>query len=119
MLAERENKPEDEIKDHRKELNKLYNKHVATYGAINGKRNSTLIVDDPDFARLQSLENYDVETNTYAKADIFSKKTVRPDAVAKIETPHDALIVSITDRNMVDLPFMAKALGQTEDAVIN
>src|SRR5205814_110622 len=118
-LAEFDDKPAEDLKTLRKELNKVYNKHVATYGAINGKRNSTLIVDDPDFPLLQSLENYDADTGQFNKSDIFTKPTVRPHGVAKIETPVDAMLMSMRDRNSVDVPFMAKALGQTEDFVVN
>ena len=120
MLAEAADKPKVEVDALRKQLNKTYDKHVATYGPTGDVSNTKQLLMDPDFPLLISLESYDPKTNTYVKsADIFTKPTVRPEMTVRPENPRDAMLVSMNEKNGIDIPFMAKSIGQTEDYVIN
>lgn len=98
----------------REQLNVLYDNFVKKYGPINqGKVNSKIFNMDYDFPLVTALENYNKETNTYSKADIFSKRTVAPVvSVVKANNIEEAFQISMDQRGKIDIPYMAKLLNE-------
>ena len=85
---------------------------TAKYGLINDKKNARLFDDDSSYYLLCSLENLDENKNLKSKADMFTKRTIRPEhIVTSVDTPSEALAVSIGEHGKVDLPYMAELLG--------
>ena len=93
-------------------LNAAYDAFTAKYGLINDKKNARLFDDDSSYYLLCSLENLDENKNLKSKADMFTKRTIRPEStVTSVDTPSEALAVSIGEHGKVDLPYMAELLG--------
>ena len=107
-----EDYPEEDIRAKQRELNTLYDKFTAEYGLVNSRSNAQAFADDSSYYLLCSLENIDENGELESKADMFTKRTIRPERhVTSVDTPSEALAVSIGERGKVDLPFMAKLLG--------
>ena len=104
--------PDEVIKESQAKLNATYDAFTAKYGLINDKKNARLFDDDSSYYLLCSLENLDENKNLKSKADMFTKRTIRPErVVTSVDTPSEALAVSIGEHGKVDLPYMAELLG--------
>ena len=104
--------PDEDIKASQAKLNYAYDAFTAKYGLINDKKNARLFDDDSSYYLLCSLENLDENKNLKSKADMFTKRTIRPERiVTSVDTPSEALAVSIGEHGKVDLPYMADLLG--------
>ena len=108
--------PETDIAAKQAELNAAYDAFTAKYGLLNDRKNGRLFEDDSSYYLLCSLENLDENGKLKSKADMFTKRTIRPErAVTHVDTPAEALAVSIGEKGKVDLPYMAELLGTPED----
>ncbi len=108
--------PDEDIKASQAKLNAAYDAFTAKYGLINDKKNARLFDDDSSYYLLCSLENLDENKNLKSKADMFTKRTIRPErTVTSVDTPSEALAVSIGEHGKVDLPYMAELLGTPSD----
>ena len=108
--------PDEDIKASQAKLNAAYDAFTAKYGLINDKKNARLFDDDSSYYLLCSLENLDENKQLKSKADMFTKRTIRPErTVTSVDTPSEALAVSIGEHGRVDLPYMAKLLGSPGD----
>ena len=104
--------PDEDIKASQARLNAAYDAFTAKYGLINDKKNARLFDDDSSYYLLCSLENLDENKKLKSKADMFTKRTIRPErVVTSVDTPSEALAVSIGEHGKVDLPYMAELLG--------
>ncbi|MCD7744951.1 MAG: SNF2-related protein [Lachnospiraceae bacterium] len=107
-----EDYPDAAIHEKQQELETAYDKFTAEYGILNSRANARLFADDSSYYLLCSLENVDEDGNLISKADMFTKRTIRPDrSVTSVDTPVEALAVSIGEHGKVDLPFMSELLG--------
>ena len=107
-----EDYPEEDIRAKQQELDTLYDKFIAEYGLINSRSNAQAFADDSSYYLLCSLENINENGELESKADMFTKRTIRSERhVTRVDTPSEALAVSIGERGKVDLPFMAELLG--------
>ncbi len=108
--------PDEDIKASQAKLNAAYDAFTAKYGLINDKKNARLFDDDSSYYLLCSLENLDENKQLKSKADMFTKRTIRPECtVTSVDTPSEALAVSIGEHGRVDLPYMAELLGSPGD----
>ena len=97
--------PDEDIKASQAKLNAAYDAFTAKYGLINDKKNARLFDDDSSYYLLCSLENLDENKQLKSKADMFTKRTIRPErTVTSVDTPSEALAVSIGEHGRVDLP---------------
>ena len=111
-----EDYPDTDIVAKQAELNTAYDAFTTKYGLLNDRKNGRLFEDDSSYYLLCSLENLDENGQLKSKADMFTKRTIRPErAVTHVDTPAEALAVSIGEKGRVDLPYMAKLLGTPED----
>ena len=107
---------ESDIAAKQAELNAAYDAFTAKYGLLNDRKNGRLFEDDSSYYLLCSLENLDENGKLKSKADMFTKRTIRPErAVTHVDTPAEALAVSIEEKGKVDLSYMAELLGTPED----
>ncbi|MBS7060219.1 MAG: DEAD/DEAH box helicase family protein [Faecalibacterium prausnitzii] len=107
-----EDYPDEDIKATQERLNAAYDAFTAKYGLINDKKNARLFDDDSSYYLLCSLENLDEQGQLKSKAAMFTKRTIRPErTVTSVDTPSEALAVSIGEHGKVDLPYMAELLG--------
>ena len=114
--------PDQMIAQKQAELNDAYDAFTAKHGLINNRANGQAFSDDSSYYLLCSLENVDEDGNLKSKADMFTKRTIKPERrVTSVDTPSEALAISIGERGKVDLPFMAQLLGTPEeyDAIKN
>ena len=111
-----EDYPDEMISQKQAELNEVYDAFTARNGLINNRANGQAFSDDSSYYLLCSLENVDEDGNLKSKADMFTKRTIKPERrVTSVDTPSEALAISIGERGKVDLPFMAQLLGTPED----
>ena len=111
-----EDYPQEAIEAKQQELNTAYDAFTQKYGLINSRGNEKAFSEDSSYYLLCSLENIDEDGNLESKADIFTKRTIRPERhVTHVDTPSEALAVSIGERGKVDIPFMAELLGKADD----
>lgn len=104
--------PKDAIAQKQRELNVAYDRFAAQYGLINSRANAQAFSEDSSYYLLCSLENVDENGRLESKADMFTKRTIRPErAVTSVDTPAEALAISIGERGRVDLPYMSELLG--------
>ena len=104
--------PEDAIAQKQRELNVAYDRFADQYGLINSRANAQAFSEDSSYYLLCSLENVDENGRLKSKADMFTKRTIRPErAVTSVDTPAEALAISIGERGGVDLPYMSELLG--------
>ena len=107
-----EDYPDADIKATQERLNIAYDAFTAKYGLLNDRRNGRLFEQDSSYYLLCSLENLDEQGQLKSKAAMFTKRTIRPErTVTSVDTPSEALAVSIGERGKVDLPYMAELLG--------
>ena len=104
--------PDEMIAQKQQELNEAYDAFTAKNGLINSRVNGQAFADDSSYYLLCSLENVDEDGNLKSKADMFTKRTIKPERrVTSVDTPSEALAISIGERGRVDLPYMAELLG--------
>lgn len=104
--------PEEDIKEAQEQLNAAYDAFTAQYGLLNDRKNGSLFEDDSSYYLLCSLENLDEQGQLKSKADMFTQRTIRPERViTSVNSPSEALAVSIGEHGKVDLPYMAELLG--------
>ena len=107
-----EDYPDADIKATQERLNAAYDAFTAKYGLLNDRKNGRLFEQDSSYYLLCSLENLDEQGQLKSKAAMFTKRTIRPErTVASVDTPSEALAVSIGEHGKVDLPYMAELLG--------
>ncbi|MEF2836872.1 MAG: hypothetical protein U0N82_04020, partial [Oscillospiraceae bacterium] len=108
--------PDEDIQREQRNLNDLYDDYTKKYGLLCSRGNSLAFSDDSSYFLLCSLEVLDEEGNFKRKADMFTKRTIRPHvAVTSVDTASEALAVSIAEKARVDMPFMAELSGKTEE----
>ena len=104
--------PDEDIKATQEHLNAAYDAFTAKYGLLNDRKNGRLFEQDSSYYLLCSLENLDEQGQLKSKAAMFTKRTIRPErTVTSVDTPSEALAVSIGEHGKVDLPYMAELLG--------
>ena len=104
--------PDEDIKATQERLNAAYDAFAAKYGLLNDRKNGRLFEQDSSYYLLCSLENLDEQGQLKSKAAMFTKRTIRPErTVTSVDTPSEALAVSIGEHGKVDLPYMAELLG--------
>ena len=107
-----EDYPDADIKATQEHLNATYDAFTAKYGLLNDRKNGRLFEQDSSYYLLCSLENLDEQGLLKSKAAMFTKRTIRPErTVTSVDTPSEALAVSIGEHGKVDLPYMAELLG--------
>ena len=107
-----EDYPDADIKATQERLNAAYDAFTAKYGLLNDRKNGRLFEQDSSYYLLCSLENLDEQGQLKSKAAMFTKRTIRPErTVTSVDTPSEALAVSIGEHSKVDLPYMAELLG--------
>ena len=110
-----EDYPEADIQAEQGKLNRLYDDYTAKYGRITSRGNSLAFGEDASYCLLCSLEVLDEESNFERKADMFTKRTIRPHVpVTTVDTASEALAVSISEKARVDMAYMAELSGKTE-----
>ena len=108
--------PDADIAAKQAELNAAYDAFSTKFGLLNDRKNGRLFEDDSSYYLLCSLENLDENGKLKSKADMFTKRTIRPErAVTHVDTPAEALAVSIGEKGKVDLSYIAELLGTPED----
>ena len=108
--------PDEDIKATQEHLNAAYDAFTAKYGLLNDRKNGRLFEQDSSYYLLCSLENLDEQGQLKSKAAMFTKRTIRPErTVTSVDTPSEALAVSIGEHGKVDLPYMAELLGTPGD----
>ena len=108
--------PDEDIKATQAKLNAAYDAFTAKYGLLNDRKNGRLFEQDSSYYLLCSLENLDEQGQLKSKAAMFIKRTIRPErTVTSVDTPSEALAVSIGEHGKVDLPYMAELLGTPGD----
>ena len=106
-----EDYPDADIKATQERLNIAYDAFTAKYGLLNDRKNGRLFEQDSSYYLLCSLENLDEQGQLKSKAAMFTKRTIRPErTVTSVDTPSEALAVSIGEHGKVDLPYMAELL---------
>ena len=104
--------PDEDIQATQAKLNAAYDAFTAKYGLLNDRKNGRLFEQDSSYYLLCSLENLDEQGQLKSKAAMFTKRTIRPErTVTSVDTPSEALAVSIGEHGRVDLPYMAELLG--------
>ena len=104
--------PDADIQATQEKLNAAYDAFSAKYGLLNDRKNGRLFEQDSSYYLLCSLENLDEQGQLKSKAAMFTKRTIRPErTVTSVDTPSEALAVSIGEHGKVDLPYMAELLG--------
>ena len=107
-----EDYPDEDIKATQERLNAAYDAFTAKYGLLNDRKNGRLFEQDSSYYLLCSLENLDEQGQLKSKAAMFTKRTIRPErTVTSVDSPSEALAVSIGEHGKVDLPYMAELLG--------
>ena len=108
--------PDADIQATQEKLNAAYDAFSAKYGLLNDRKNGRLFEQDSSYYLLCSLENLDEQGQLKSKAAMFTKRTIRPErTVTSVDTPTEALAISIGERGRVDLPYMAELLGTPGD----
>ena len=108
--------PDSAIRDQQAELNRRYDAYTAKYGLLNSRGNAQAFSDDSSYYLLCSLEILDEDGNLRRKADMFTKRTIKPhEAVTSVDTASEALAVSIAEKARVDMEYMEQLTGKTSD----
>ncbi len=107
--------PDAAIRQTQHELNELYDKFTAKHGLINSRGNALAFADDSSYYLLCSLEVLDEDNNLKRKADMFTKRTIKPhEVVTSVDTASEALALSISEKACVDMEYMSQLTGKTE-----
>ena len=110
--------PDETIRQTQRELNELYDKFTAKHGLINSRGNALAFADDSSYYLLCSLEVLDEDNNLKRKADMFTKRTIKPsEVVTSVDTASEALAVSIAEKARVDMEYMSSLTGKTEGEI--
>lgn len=110
--------PDDAIQHEQQKLNTLYDRFTAQYGLINSRANDMAFSDDSSYCLLCSLEVIDENGELERKADMFTKRTIKPHTVVtSVDTASEALAVSLAEKACVDLPYMASLTGLSEEQI--
>ena len=118
--AQLEDYPESEIKELQAKLNKQYDEFTAKYGLINSRGNAMVFSDDNSYFLLCSLEILDENKELKAKADMFTKRTIKPQVtVDRVDTASEALALSMGERAMVDMEYMSELTGKSEEELFS
>ncbi len=113
-----EDYPDDAIHREQQKLNTLYDRFTAQYGLINSRANDMAFSDDSSYCLLCSLEVIDENGELERKADMFTKRTIKPHTVVTlVDTASEALAVSLAEKARVDLPYMASLTGLSEEQI--
>ena len=108
--------PDEEIAAEQQKLNALYDSFIAKYGLINSRGNKLAFSEDSSYCLLCSLEVLDEQGNLKRKADMFTRRTIRPHvAVTSVDTASEALAVSISEKARVDMDYMAELSGKSPE----
>ena len=114
-----EDYPEEMIRTEQENLNRLYDVYTAKYGLINSRGNYLAFASDESYFLLCSLEVLDDEGNFKRKADMFTKRTIKPHReITSVETASEALALSIGEKARVDLPYMEQLAGKTQAELV-
>lgn len=114
---QKENFPDDDIKAEQENLNKLYDKFIEKYGLLSSRGNS-VFKNDSSYPLLTSLEIVNEEGQLERKADMFTKRTIRPhQAVTSVDTASEALALSIGEKATVDMEYMSELTGKSEQEI--
>ncbi len=115
-----EDYPDSFIKEEQHHLNNLYDAFSAKYGLINSRANNSAFSTDSSYCLLSSLEVLDDERNFVRKADMFTKRTIKQKViVSSVDTPSEALALSLAEKAVVDMPYMMELTGKTEEEIYN
>lgn len=111
---------DEAIQRTQRELDALYDSFTEKYGLINTRANNLAFSDDSSYFLLCSLEVLDEENNLKRKADIFTKRTIRPhEAITSVDTASEALALSISEKACVDMDYMAQLSGKSQEELID
>ena len=114
-----EDYPDEMIVAERKELNRLYDAFVKSYGNLNTRANKSAFASDSSASLLSSLEVLDDEGRFVRKADMFTKRTIKQKVVVtSVDTASEALAISLAEKARVDMPYMMGLTGKTEQAIL-
>ena len=114
-----EDYPDDLIRTEQENLNRLYDSFTQQYGLINNRGNYLAFASDESYFLLCSLEVLDDEGNFKRKADMFTKRTIKPHReITSVETASEALALSIGEKARVDLPYMEQLTGKPKEEII-
>ena len=111
---------DETIRQTQAELNTLYDGFTAKYGLINSRANALAFAEDSSYYLLCSLEELDEDKNLKRKADMFTRRTIRAhEAVTSVDTASEALALSISEKACVDMEYMSKLTGKSQEELIN
>ena len=111
---------DETIRQTQAELNTLYDGFTAKYGLINSRANALAFAEDSSYYLLCSLEELDEDKNLKRKADMFTRRTIRAhETVTSVDTASEALALSISEKACVDMEYMSKLTGRSQDELIN
>ena len=109
---------EEEIKSEQLRLNNLYDKFIKDYGLISSRGNKSVFSQDSSYSLLSALEILDENGNLERKADMFTKRTIKPHKeITSVDTSSEALAVSIGEKASVDIEYMKSLTGKSEDEI--
>ena len=111
--------PEDEIARLQRQLSRQYDDYVSKYGHLYSRANNAAFREDSGYSLLRSLEKLDEEGNFAGKADMFTKRTIRPTRVIDhVDTAAEALVVSLAEHGGIDLAYMQQLSGKTQEELV-
>ena len=114
-----EDYPDDDIKREQVKLNQLYDRFTKKYGLINSRGNNSAFSNDSSYYLLCSLEILDENGNLVRKADMFTKRTIKPKTeITSVDNANDALVVSLSEKARVDITFMQKLCNMDMDKML-
>lgn len=114
-----EDYPDEDIKREQVKLNQLYDRFTKKYGLINSRGNNSAFSNDSSYYLLCSLEILDENGNLARKADMFTKRTIKPKTeITSVDNANDALIVSLSEKARVDITFMQKLCNMDMDKML-
>ena len=112
--------PDHMIEQEQRTLNHLYDEFTAKYGLLNSRGNNMAFSDDSSYCLLCSLEVLDENGSLVRKADMFSKRTIRQqEAITSCDTATDALALSLSEKAMIDMDYMAELTGKNEETLFS
>ena len=119
IMYQTDNYPDRTIQNEQTKLNRLYDSFIKKYGLINSRGNNMAFAQDSAYCLLCSLEILDENGNLERKADMFTKRTIKPhEPVTHVDTASEALAVSMAEKACVDLFYMSQLTGMTQDAIV-
>lgn len=119
VQAQVNDKSDEEISELQNKLNYMYDKFVHKYGRIATRANSLAFRGDCKYPLLCSLEIYNEDSEFVRKADIFTERTITIDTVTSADTPHDALLISIAEKGVIDFNYMRQLTGIKVENIVS